>query len=155
MIGTPPLGSDEMPAGSSHEQQAAEGVMLAVLGDRVGVRLTPRRFEHLSGASVNVDGADVDLTALVECWAHQGPAKGAQKLKLVNDAVKLHWIAQSLPTKARRLILCVSDEAAVRHLRGESWQGQAIAALGVEIEVTALPPEMVHSLIAAQTRQFR
>lgn len=152
---TPPLDSDEVPAASSHEQRAAEVVMLKVLGERLGVRLTPRRIEHLSGASVNVDGADVDLTALVEYWAHQGLAKPAQKLKLVNDAVKLHWIAQSRPPAARRLILCVSDEAAVRHLRGKSWQGQAITDLGVEIKVIALPPEIVNALIAAQTRQFR
>ncbi|GAA3870368.1 hypothetical protein GCM10022275_19710 [Tessaracoccus defluvii] len=40
--------------------------------------------------------ADQQLTTLVECWAHQGPAKVAQKSKLVTDAVKLHWVAQSL-----------------------------------------------------------
>lgn len=119
------------------------------------MRLTPRRIEHLSGASVNVDGADVDLTALVECWAHQGLAKPAQKLKLVNDAVKLHWIAQSLAPGRHRLILCVSDELAVRHLRGRAWQGRAIADLGVEIEVVSLPLDVVDSLTSAQLRQYR
>ena len=44
---------------------------------------------------------------LVECWAHQGPTKVAQKYKLVNDATKLSWIARSLP-RPPRLVLCVS-----------------------------------------------
>ncbi len=91
---------------------------------------------------------------LVECWAHQGPTKVAQKYKLVNDATKLSWIARSLP-RPPRLVLCVSDEAAVKHLRGRSWQGQAIRDLGVEIEVVQLPDDVVASISAAQRRQYR
>ncbi len=145
----------EVSAGSSHEQRAAESVMLAALGDALGVTLSPRRLEHFSGARVEVDGADTDLTVLVECWAHQGPAKVAQKYKLVNDATKLNWIAGTLSPPPQRLILCVSDEAAVRHLRGRSWQGRAIASLGVEIHVVDLPAEIVSSIAEAQTRQYR
>lgn len=84
-----------------------------------------------------------------------GTGEGAQKYKLVNDAAKLHWIAGTMTPAPRRLILCVSDEAAVRHLRGRSWQGQAIADLGVEIHVVKLPVEMVASITQAQKRQYR
>ena len=147
-------GPMEPSAGSSHEQQAAESVMLAILGDALGVTLSPRRLEHSSGARVEVDGADASLTVLVECWAHQGTAKVAQKYKLVNDATKLHWIAGAL-SPPPRLILCVSDDAAVRHLRGKSWQGQAIASLGVEIHVVELPAGIVSSIAEAQKRQYR
>lgn len=104
---------------------------------------------------MEIDGADDDLRVLVECWAHQGPAKVSQKYKLVNDAVKMHWIAQSLTPPPKRLIICVSDGAAVRHLRGRSWQGQAIADLGVELCVVELPDEVVAAVSAAQTRQYR
>lgn len=142
-------------AGSSAEQRAAESLMLAVLSEQLGVALAPRRVNHPSGARVEVDGADQELSVLVECWAHQGPAKVAQKYKIVNDAVKLHWIAASLPPRPRRLIICVSDEAAVAHLRGRSWQGQAIAGLGVELSVVRLPPETVAAITAAQVRQYR
>lgn len=145
----------EVSAGSSREQRAAESVMLAALGDTLGVTLSPRRLEHPSGARVEVDGADTNVTVLVECWAHQGPAKVAQKYKLVNDAAKLHWIAGSLSPPPQRLILCVSDEDAVRHLRGRSWQGQAIASMGVEIHVVELPDEVVSSIAEAQRRQYR
>jgi hypothetical protein len=143
------------PAGSSAEQQAAEAIMLGLLGEQLGVELAPRKLNHQSGARVELDGADPDLTVLVECWAHQGPAKVAQKYKLMNDATKLGWVAGTLPKRPGRLILCVTDEAAVKHLRGKSWQGQAIAALGVEIAVVTLPPEIVDAIATAQTRQYR
>lgn len=141
--------------GDSQEQRAAESVMLAVLGESLGVTLLPRRMEHPSGACVHIDGADGALTVLVECWAHQGTAKPAQKSKLVVDAVKLHWIAHTLATPSTRLILCVSDETAIRHLRGSSWQAQAIASLGVELHVVELPPHVVAAITAAQRRQYR
>jgi len=143
-------------AGDSQEQRAAESVMLAELSLVVGVALQPRPFRHPSGARVELDGASEDLTVLAECWAHQGPAKVAQKNKLVNDAMKLHWIARTMPHhQARRLILCVSDETAVRHLRGRSWQGQAIADLGVKIVVVELPKDVAEAVAAAQKRQYR
>jgi len=78
----------------------------------------------------------------------------AQRNKLVNDALKLHWIALPM-TPAPRKILCVSDKEAVRHLRGRSWQGQAIRDLGIEIEVVALPEDVRASVASAQVRQVR
>lgn len=148
------MASGEAASGSSAEQRGAERVMLDLLGERLGVDLHTRRLTHATGAYVDIDGADRELTVLVECWAHQGPAKVAQKYKLVNDATKLSWIARSLP-RPPRLVLCVSDEAAVKHLRGRSWQGQAIRDLGVEIEVVQLPDDVVASISAAQRRQYR
>lgn len=141
--------------GSSHEQRMAEAVMLQVLSQSLGVPLAPRTLAHKSGARFEVDGAGVGMTVLVECWAHQGPAKVAQKNKLVADAVKLHWVAQSLEPRPQRLILCVSDQAAVKHLQGKSWHGAAIADLGVTLEVVELPEDVVASIVAAQKRQFR
>lgn len=143
-----------LPPGDSSEQRRAERAMLDVLGERLGFVLNPRRLERPGGIRVEVDGASDDLSVLVECWAHQGPAKVAQKYKLVNDAVKLHWIGSASPTPPRR-ILCVTDAAAVRHLQGRSWQAQAIRELGVEIEVVELPEDVRAAVAAAQARQFR
>lgn len=147
-------GAGTVPAGSSAEQRLAERHMLDALGDRLGVRLDPRTINRGEGVHVEIDGTDAALTVLVECWAHQGPAKVAQKYKLVNDALKLHWIALPM-TPSPRKILCVSDAAAVRHLRGRSWQGQAIRDLGIEIEIVTLPEAVRDSVAAAQARQFR
>lgn len=143
------------PAGSSRVQRDAERHMLEALSASLGVELTPRCLVHPSGARVELDGADDRLSVLVECWAHQGTAKVAQKYKLVNDAVKLAWIAKSLNPHPSRLIICVSDEAAVRHLRGTGWQGSAIRDLGVELAVVELDSEVIAEIVAAQRRQFR
>lgn len=150
-----PIPEAKLVAGSSLEQRSAERVMMGLLGVRLGADLAPRRLTHSSGARVEVDGASADLRFLVECWAHQGPAKVAQQHKLMNDATKLAWIAKSLPVPPERLILCVSDELAVSHLRGRSWRGAAMPDLGVEIEVVSLPDEVTAMILAAQKRQFR
>jgi hypothetical protein len=146
--------SAEVAAGSSYEQREAEAVILRLLGERLGVSLEPRRLAAPSGASIDVDGISPDGSVLAECWAHQGSAKVAQKYKLMNDAIKLFWAASWLAPTPSRLILCVTDEAAVKHLRGRSWQGQALSHLGVDIEVVPLPDDVVASIIAAQKRQF-
>ncbi len=138
---------------TSSEQQLAEVAMLAVLSARVGASLHPAEIKSPSGARINVDGVSPDRSVLVECWAHQGPAKVAQKWKLVNDAAKLQWAATWLDPTPTRLALCVSDEAAVKHLRGNSWQGQAIKDMGVAVEVVDLSPETMSAVAAAQKRQ--
>lgn len=145
---------DSLPAGDSSEQRLAERAMLDALGERLCLSLQPRRITRAGNTRVEVDGADDALTVLVECWAHQGPAKAAQKYKLINDAVKLHWIGQGMATPPRK-ILCVSDAAAVAHLHGRSWHGQALRHFGIEIEVVTLPSEMRAAVASAQTRRFR
>lgn len=141
--------------GGSDAQRQAEPVMLALLGEALGVDLAPRRLTDLDGVRVEIDGASPDLSILVECWAHQGTAKVAQKNKLANDALKLQWVASWLQPRPERLIICVSDEDAVRHLRGKSWQGKAITNAGVELHVVSLPPDVVESIHEAQKRQYR
>lgn len=141
--------------GDSSEQRRVESLMLELLGARLGLTLAPRRMKAPSGAFIDVDGVAPDGSVLVECWAHQGAAKVAQKYKLVNDAAKLQWAATWLVPAPRALLLCVGDEAAVRHLRGSSWQGEAIRSMGVGIEVVRLEDVDVAALVEAQKRQFR
>lgn len=129
--------------------------MVRALSEALGVPLAPRSVRHPSGPRVELDGAAPDLSILVECWAHQGGAKVAQKYKLVNDAVKLHWIAASLDPAPKRLIICVSDAAAIRHLSGVSWQAAAIRDLGVELVTVDLAPDVLAEIRSAQARQFR
>jgi hypothetical protein len=87
-------------AGDSREQRHAEQVMLTVLSHRYGVTLTPRRILLDDGIRVEVDGADTELTILVEAWAHQGPPKTAQKHKVLADVLKLLHIAATLDAGA-------------------------------------------------------
>jgi len=60
--------------------------MLDLLSQQLGSVLNPARLTVLSGERVAVDGADADLSVLVECWAHQGPPKSAQRHKALADA---------------------------------------------------------------------
>ncbi|WP_024285144.1 hypothetical protein [Cellulomonas sp. KRMCY2] len=140
--------------GMSAEQRTAERYMLDTLGERLGLALDPCRLHLDDGLRVEVDGTDVDRTVLVECWAHHGPATSAQKHKLMNDALKLYWIGATLPNDPR-LILCLSDAAAVSHLKGGSWQGQALHDLGIDVEVVSLPDAVDGAVIAARARSSR
>lgn len=130
--------------------------MLDLLGDRLGLRLDPARITVPSGARVEIDGADGIRTVLVECWAHQGAAKPAQRHKVLSDAFKLTWIASTIYPRPR-LILCLSDPLAAAPFQpsAKSWSAQALADLGITIELVELPPAVRAGIVAAQVRQYR
>jgi hypothetical protein len=146
----------ELPPGSSREQRDAERVMLDLLGQQLGRVLNPAKLVVPSGERVEVDGADADRSVLVECWAHQGPPKSAQRHKVLADAFKLTWISTTMYPKPR-LILCLSDPlAAAPFLPGaRSWAARAFQDLGVTISVVDLPAELRQDLLQAQRRQYR
>jgi hypothetical protein len=146
----------ELPPGSSREQRDAERVMLDLLGQQLGTNLNPARLAVPSGERVEVDGADADRSILVECWAHQGPPKSAQRHKVLADAFKLTWIAATIYPRPR-LILCMSDPlAAAPFMPGaRSWAARAFQDLGVTISVVDLPVDLRHNLLQAQRRQYR
>jgi hypothetical protein len=146
----------ELPPGHSGEQRAAERVMLDALGRGMGVVLEPARIVLASGVRADVDGADASRSVLVECWAHQGPPKAAQRHKVLSDALKLTWIATTIYPRPR-LILCLSDPAAARPFvaPARSWAAAALQDLGVAVVVVDLPDDVRDDVWAAQKRQFR
>ncbi|WP_284747741.1 hypothetical protein [Amycolatopsis sp. RTGN1] len=151
----PVSNSIEVTPGSSAEQRAAEGVMIAYLADTLGLKLGPQRIVTATGARVEVDGADDNRSLLVEAWAHQGPPKVAQKHKVLADAFKLAWIASTLPMRPR-LILCFSDEAAAKPFQtGRSWAAAALRDQHIEVFVAELPEQVRADILAAQRRQYR
>jgi hypothetical protein len=147
---------EHQPPGNSLEQRAAERVMLDALGEELGLPLDPLSIPLPSGERVTVDGADSDRTVLVECWAHQGAPKPAQKNKVLADAFKLSWIGGVLYPRPRR-ILCLSDpEAAAPFLpSARSWAARALQDLGIEVRLVRLPDSVRDEILAAQRRQFR
>ena len=144
------------PPGSSTEQRAAERVMLDLVAGDIGCDLEPVTLTVPSGARVEVDGADAGRTVLVECWAHQGTPKAAQKHKVLADALKLTWIASTIYPRPR-LVLCLSDERAAAPFRptSRSWAAQALQDLGITITVVDLPAELRRRIEEAQKRQYR
>jgi hypothetical protein len=144
------------PPGSSTEQRDAERVMLDLLGGEVGQELEPATLTVPSGARVEVDGADAGRHILVECWAHQGPPKAAQRHKVLADAFKLTWIATTIYPRPR-LILCLSDpQAAAPFLpTSRSWAAQALQDLGIVVTVVNIPANVRRRIQEAQRRQYR
>ena len=145
----------EPPPGDSSEQRAAERLMLDALGrDLGGLSLEPARIV-IDQVRVEVDGANAERTVLVECWAHQGTVKAAQKHKVMTDALKLTWVASRLPIRPR-LILCMSDPvAATPFTTAQSWAAAAFRDLGIEVRVVTLDAVTKQGVQEAQTRQYR
>jgi hypothetical protein len=130
--------------------------MLDVLGEQLKVILEPAVITVPSRARVEVDGADEDRTVLVECWAHQGPPKSAQRHKVLSDAFKLTWISSTIYPRPR-LYLCLSDILAARPFMptAKSWAAQALKDLDVTVVVVDLPAELRETIKQAQQRQYR
>jgi hypothetical protein len=145
-----------LPPGDSLEQRQAERIMLELLGNRLGVSLSPARLTVPSGARVEIDGADDERSVLVECWAHQGPPKPAQRNKVLADALKLTWIGSTIYPQPR-LILCLSDQAAAAPFlpTAKSWSARALEDLKITVEVVELPGETRDGILRAQVRQYR
>jgi hypothetical protein len=157
MDSTPVDGGDEqLPPGNSREQRDAERAMLDLLSQQLGQELNPATLTVPSGERVEVDGADAELSVLVECWAHQGPPKSAQRHKVLADAFKLSWISTTIYPRPR-LILCLSDPlAAAPFVPGaRSWAARALQDLGLIISVVDLPAGLREDLLRAQRRQYR
>ncbi|PMR58853.1 hypothetical protein C1A38_22450 [Verrucosispora sp. ts21] len=147
---------DHLPAGHSAEQRHAERVMLDLLGRDLALTLEPAKIAVPSGARVEIDGCDSGRTVLVECWAHQGPPKSAQRHKVLADALKLTWIASTMYPRPR-LVLCMSDPAAARPFQPTSrtWAAQALLDLAITVHVVEIPDDIRQKVRAAQERQYR
>lgn len=144
-----------VPRGSSAEQRAAERVMLDLLGSELGITLNPARITVPSGERVEVDGADPERRVLVECWAHQGAPKAAQRHKVLSDGFKLSWIGTALYPRARR-ILCLSDPIAAAPFlpTARTWAARALHDLKIEVIVVTLPDTLRNTILEAQRRQY-
>jgi hypothetical protein len=144
----------EVPAGDSKVQRDAEAVLLAALSVSIGVSLAPARVHLPDGTYIECDGVSEDPPVLVEAWAHQGPAKSAQKHKVLADALKLLHVAESLG-KGHRKILCFSDAQAARTFTSRTWYAGALRRMDIQVHVVDLPAEWRDRILDAQKRQFR
>ena len=146
---------DDVVAGDSAEQRAAEIAMLETLGQELGITLTKQRVIAVNGAWTEVDGLCASPPTLVEAWAHQGPPKSAQKAKVMTDALKLVWVEATFYPPGARKILLLSDVAAAAHFRGSSWMAEALRHFAIEVRTVDLPVELREAVRRAQGRQFR
>lgn len=144
----------EKPPGDSSEQREAEVLMVRALADQLGVALAPRRIELPGGVHMELDAASDDLKVLVEAWAHQGPAKPAQRNKVLTDGFKLAFVNRALGKDERRLILLFSDSEAPKKFTS-GWAAAALREFGVELVVVDLDADVKERIWNAQQRQYR
>jgi len=64
--------------GDSIEQREAELLLIAALGERLGVQLSKHRFNLPEGGWLEIDGMCQVPPLLCEAWAHHGKPKSAQ-----------------------------------------------------------------------------
>lgn len=130
--------------------------MMNLLGQQLGVELTPTVLQLDGRTRVELDGADQARTVLVESWARIGSPKPAHHKKVLTDALKLSWVAGQLQPRPHRLVLLMADAAAAQpFVEGSGWGARAIGDLGVEVVVVDLPAEVTADVAAAQQRQYR
>ena len=133
-------------------QLAAEGVILGLAADVLGVSLAPRRIQLPDGGHLNVDGFDAGPpVTVVEVYARQGVLRGAQPKKLRADALKLLALRKLLYPDARLVVVVASEEAERSFHVG--WTKEAFKAFGIELCRVTLDPQLVATLSAAQARQ--
>ena len=127
-----PHGSD------SSVQREAQLMMLEQLGDELDCTLA---IDDRIGA-MEIDGVSQSPPILVETWAHQGPPRGGQYHKVMNDAFKLIYarsIFKGAEQPKLRLMLAFADARAAAPFCGKSWRAQALDAAGIEVRVVDLP----------------
>jgi hypothetical protein len=140
--------------GDSREQRAAELLLVAALGERLGMKLCKHRFRLPAGGWMEIDGMCQVPPVLCEAWAHHGKPKSAQKNKVMTDAAKMIFAAK-ICADSPRLIMLFSDEEAAAPFRGRSWMAQFLQLNGVEVHIVELPETVRNEIRVAQKRQFR
>lgn len=140
--------------GDSQVQREAETLMVAWLADLVGCVLEPKRITLPDGSWFELDAYCADPLVICEAWAHQGQPKSAQKMKVMNDAMKL-LAARRVVGGDARAILLFADEAAASGFHSGTWRASALAEAAIEIQVAVLPPGVSESIRTAQERQYR
>lgn len=116
-----------------------------------GLDLQPARV-RIGNASIDVDGASPDRSALVEITAQIGTPKPAQAHKLATDILKLGWARQS--TGATRCAVVTWSEEVQTYLeRPGAWLTAARVSHGIEVILVPRDEAAFASVLAARVGQ--
>ena len=148
------INEPELSPGDSWVQRKAELAMVAWLGVELGCKLEPKRITLPDESWLELDAYCVQPLVICEAWAHQGPPKSAQKMKIMNDAMKLIAARRVVGEHARAILLFADDEAASRFGR-KTWHASALVESRIEVMVARLTDELRADIRKAQARQYR
>lgn len=141
-------------AGDSSEQRQAEEWMIRALSEKLGVKLTKRKWSLEGGSWIELDGYFESPTILCEAWAHIGSPKSAQKHKVMTDAFKLLFVNELVKGNGK-CILLFADTNAAAHFNGKTWMAQCLKEHNITVEVIELPLELKNEVLMAQRRRYR
>ncbi len=135
----------------SKVQRDAEATVIEQVNRRLGIDLVGRSLS-LPGCSVDVDGyyeTDGTIT-IIEVWSHIGPAKSAQRNKVLTDVLKLALISKHLqdqkPDAVINAYVIFIDKDAEKVLTNKSWGATAAQTFGVKSIVVEIPQDLVHAV---------
>lgn len=145
----------------SDVQQETEAIVVDRLNEAAakhGITYGPETIGCF-GEKVKIDAVGrkgEKVVELVDIYARQGKLKGGQLKKPTDDAARLMLAARALKADGHdpRLRLVWCHEGAVEQVK-RGWRGQALIAMGVEIEAITLPKQQVEKILKAQQVQYR
>ncbi len=134
-------------------QLYAEVEMIQELGKEINCALTKEPIQVDNQKFLEIDGYSESAHVLCEAYAHIGKLKGAQRQKVLTDAIKMLYVAKLRGGYWRKILLFADDEAAQPFKNG-TWYAEAIKKFGFEIRVVEkLKDEIRKKLEKAQKRQ--
>ena len=142
----------------SEAQKSAEVAAVKLFGAQQGVDLAPAIMK-LRDRRFDVDGycKTDDRVVLAEVWAHIGPAKSAQRNKVLADVLKLALISKILreeqPSRTVESYIVFTDQEAAQVIKNESWGALAAAEFGITSAIVELPPALTQQVRDAQILQ--
>lgn len=142
------------PSNSAAQGEVQKDVLMA-LEVQLGVKLDgcPSIDQRLS-----LDGfADREVPICVEVWAHQGPARGSQPSKVMEDVCKLLLVERLLGRNCRKII-AACDMQAISFLRNRSWMARVAREFGIEpivVEVSEQRRAVLRERQMEQGRRFK
>jgi hypothetical protein len=140
--------------GDSSVQRSAEAIIRDALEKELGCSLEDNRPEELS--KLQLDGFhDAVKPVCAEIWAHQGPAKSAQKDKVLKDMCKLLLAEQKIGRLCRKVIAVSDQEAALHLTTGKTWQREFAEVFDLEIIVVEIDEKSRQQIREAQKKQYR
>jgi hypothetical protein len=94
------------------QRQQAEASMLRSLGNCMGVEFHPKSLPLPGGGVMEIDGYSSKGNAVCGVWANEGALSSDDEEQVLMNALKLHYVAQTLGNTVRQILLFRDPQAA-------------------------------------------
>jgi len=142
--------------GDSREQIRAHEYIREEIAREPG--LDPDRFPEkrisVGDSYVVVTGLSRDPNIVCEASARIGNMRSAQVQKIMNNALKMHFLEQHLGGEFRKILAFIDEEASSKFV-DNGWHGDCLRRFGIEVMVVDVPERIKGDVLQAQERQYR